>query len=91
MAEDKKESVDYSKRAFMKKALIGGIAAVSTAAVAKKLISSEAAGKKNTQKAYVNDELMQDKIMKDKQFVLMTREEKDQMVQMFVSDYNKQA
>lgn len=90
MAEDKKEGVDYSKRAFMKKALIGGIAAVSTAAVAKKLISSEAAGRKNTQQAYVNDELMQDKVMKDKEYVLMTKEEKERMVQMFESDYYKQ-
>ncbi len=92
MSEDKKkEGVDHSKRAFLTKVLIGGVAAVSTAAIAKKLISSEAAGKKNTQQAYVNDEIMQDKTMKDKEYVLMSREEKEKMVQMFVSDYNKQA
>lgn len=87
--EIKKEGVDHSKRAFLTKALIGGVAVVSTAAIAKKVVSSSSV--KDVKGAYLKDEQMQDRVMKDKQYVLMTSEEKEQMVQMFVSDYYKQA
>lgn len=90
MSEDKKkEGVDHSKRAFLTKVLIGGVAAVSTAAIAKKVVSSSS--HKDVKSAYLKDEQMQDKVMKDKEYVLMTSEEKEHMVQMFVSDYYKQA
>ncbi|MBI4745886.1 MAG: hypothetical protein HY786_04940 [Deltaproteobacteria bacterium] len=90
MSEDKErevkgEGVDFSKRAFIKTALIGGIAVASGAVIAKKIVSNiPNTGLAN---ASVSDELQQDRVMKDKEFVVMSKEEKDRMVQMFVSGY----
>ena len=90
MAEDKesevkREGVDFSKRAFIKTALIGGIAVASGAVIAKKIASNiPYTGLTN---ASVSDELQQDRVMKDKEFVVMSKEEKDRMVQMFESEY----
>jgi len=84
-SEVKREGVDFSKRAFIKTALIGGIAVASGAVIAKKIVSNIP----NTgfTKTSVSDELQQDIVMKDKEFVVMSKEEKDRMVQMFESEY----
>lgn len=87
--EIKKEGVDFSRRAFVKKALLTGLTVVGTAAVTKKVV--DAVPRQDVKAAYLSDEVQQDRVMKDKQYVLMTQEEKDHMVQMFVSDYSKQA
>lgn len=83
--EVKKEGIDYSRRAFMKKALLTGIAVATTAAITKKVV--EAVPKHDLRDAYLNDDLQQDKVMKDKKYVLMTTEEKEQLVQTLVSEY----
>ena len=83
--EVKKEDVDYSRRSFIKKTLLLGVAVASTAAVAKKV--SSVVPRQDIKGAYLNDEVQQDLVMKDKQYVLMTKEEKDQMVQMFEKEY----
>jgi hypothetical protein len=92
MAEDKLnnevekgDEVDFSRRVFLKKTLLLGVAVAGTTVVAKKVAS--VAPRQDLRGAYLNDELQQDKVMKDKQYVLMTREEKDQMVQMFEKEY----
>ena len=90
MVEDKdsgvkKEGMDFSKRAFLKTALMGGIAVVSGAVIAKKIASN--IPNADLKSAYVDDELQQDRVMRDKEFVLMSREEKEQMVKMFASEY----
>lgn len=84
-SEIKREGVDFSKRAFIKTALIGGIAVASGAVIAKKIVSN--IPNTGLTKASVNDELQQDRVMKDKEFVVMSKEEKDRMVQMFESEY----
>jgi len=94
MAEDKdsgmqKKGVDFSKRAFLKTALIGGIAVASGSMIAKKISSNMP--KADLKSAYVDDEIQQDKAMKGKEYVLMSKEEKDQMVQMFASEYSYKA
>ena len=94
MAEDKdseakREGVDFSKRAFIKTALIGGIAVASGAVIAKKITSN--IPKTKLASAYVDDELQQDRVMKDKEFVVMSKEEKEQMVKTIVSEYKYMA
>lgn len=84
-SEVKREGVDFSKRAFIKTALIGGIAVASGAVIAKKIVSNiPNTGLTN---ASVSDELQQDMVMKDKEFVVMSKEEKDRMVEMFEREY----
>lgn len=86
LIEVKKEEVDHSRRAFIKKTLLLGVAVASTAAVAKKVAS--VAPRQDLRGAYLKDELQQDLVMKDKQYVLMTTEEKEQMIQMFEKEYS---
>lgn len=88
-SEIKREGVDFSKRAFIKTALIGGIAVASGAVIAKKIASN--IPNTGLTKASISDEVQQDRVMKDKEFVVMSREEKDQMVKMFVSEYSYKA
>ena len=96
MTEEKKEgqssqenpAVNLSRRHFIKKAVIGGIAAISTASIAKKVVSMES--EKTQREAYIKDEFRQDMVLKDKKFVLMTDDEKRQLVDMFVSNYYKE-
>lgn len=84
-SEVKRDGVDFSKRAFIKTALISGIAVASGAVIAKKIVSNiPNTGLTN---ASVSDELQQDMVMKDKEFVLMSKEEKDRMVEMFEREY----
>ena len=82
----KTEQVDHSRRSFIKKSLLLGVAVATTAAVAKK-VASVTAPRQDLRGAYLNDELQQDKVMKGKEYVLMTRDEKDQMIQMFEKEY----
>lgn len=94
MAEEKdceamREGMDFSKRAFIKTVLIGGVAVAAGAVISKKISSN--IPKNNLASAYVDDELQQDKVMKDKEFVVMSKEEKDRMVQMFESEYSYKA
>ena len=77
------------RRTFIKKAVVGGIAVVSTASLAKKVSSMASADSAN--KAYLNDDIQQDKIMMQKNYVLMTREEKEQMVKTLADSYKEQA
>jgi len=94
MADEKdivgiKNDTDFSRRAFIKKTLLIGVAVASTAAVAKKVAS--VTPRQDLRGAYLNDEIQQDKVMKGKEYVVMSKEEKEQMLQMFANDYNKQA
>ena len=85
----KNDGTDFSRRAFIKKTLLVGVAVASTTAVAKKVAS--VTPRQDLRGAYLNDDIQQDKVMKGKEYVVMSREEKEQMLQMFVNDYNKQA
>ena len=85
----KNDGTDFSRRAFIKKTLLVGVAVASTAAVAKKVAS--VTPRQDLRGAYLNDELQQDRVMKDKEFVVMSKEEKERMVQMFVGEYSYKA
>lgn len=84
-----KVSKNLSRRTFIKKAVVGSIAVASTAGLAKKLISMDAEDAAN--KACLKDELQQDRVVAQQKYVLMTKEEKEQMVQMLVNSYKEQA
>lgn len=95
MPEDKESEVttgrvDFSKRAFIKTALIGGIAVASGAMIAKKIASNNASNA-GVAHAFVDDDLQQELVMKGKEFIVMTREEKDSMIDMFVGEYSYKA
>lgn len=86
--EQKPKDADFSRRAFIKTALIGGVAVASGAAIAKNI--SSLSPNNNPQSANLDDGLQQERLMKDKEYVLMTRKEKEQMVRMFEDEYYKQ-
>ncbi|MBI5874854.1 MAG: hypothetical protein HZB81_03250 [Deltaproteobacteria bacterium] len=77
-----------SRRSFIKKVVVGGIAVASVAGAAKKVAKWAAADAAN--KANLNDNLLQDKIMMQKKYALMTKKEKEQMVKTLVHNYFKE-
>ncbi len=85
-------SRNLSRRGFIKKAVIGGIAVTSVAGLTKMAVSlAEEDAQKKAHLAQINDEIRQERIMKDKKYVTMTKEEKKNMVQMFVDNYKYEA
>lgn len=81
-------NVDVSKRTFIKAAALGVVAAgaaFSTILISK---ASDTALSKRVKTAYMNDDLQQDKVMSQKQLVLMTDEEKKQMLNEILHDYH---
>lgn len=84
-----KDIKNPSRRSFIKKTVIGGIAAVSVAGAAKKIAKWAADDAVN--KANLNDNLRQDKIIMEKKYALMTKKEKEQMVKTLVDSYKEQA
>ncbi|MDO8282141.1 MAG: hypothetical protein Q7U10_05880 [Thermodesulfovibrionia bacterium] len=84
----KEGKVDVSKRTFIKAAALGVVAAgavFSTILISK---SSDSALRKRVNTTYMNDDLQQDKVMSQKQLVLMTDEEKKQMLNEILHDYH---
>lgn len=78
-----------SRRSFIKKVVVGGIAVTSVAGAAKKVAKLAADDVAN--KANLNDDLRQDKIMMQKRYALMTKKEKEQMVKTLVDSYKERA
>ena len=76
----KEERVDISRRIFMAAAALGVVAA--SAGVSKNLVSasSDTIIRKRANLNYANDDLQQERVMSQKQLVLMTDEEKKQML-----------
>lgn len=87
LSKQKPKDADFSRRAFIKTALIGGVAVASGAVIAKKVSSLSPNKNPNN---ILNDDLQQDTLMKGKEYVLMTSKEKEQMVRMFEDEYYKQ-
>lgn len=85
----KKGIKNPSRRSFIKKVVVGGIAAASVAGAAKRIAKWAANDAAN--KANLNDNLRQDKIITQKKYVLMTKKEKEQMVKTLVDSYKEQA
>lgn len=85
----KKGIKNPSRRSFIKKVVVGGIAVASVAGAAKKIAKWAADDAAN--KANLNDDLRQDKIIMQKKYVLMTKKEKERMIKMFADSYKDQA
>ncbi len=77
----KEGRVDNSRRIFIKAAAALGVAAAS-AGVSMKLVSasSDTIIRKRVNLNYANDDFQQERVMSQKQLVLMTDEEKKQML-----------
>lgn len=87
--KDKEPDTSHSRRAFIKTAVIGAVVATSSAGFSK--IITSAAPKGMQLRMHTNDDIQQEKIMLRKEYVLMTEEEKNQMLQMLIRDYKEQA
>lgn len=85
----KKGIKNPSRRSFIKKVVVGGIAVASVAGAAKKIAKWAADDAAN--KANLNDDLRQNKIIMQKKYVLMTKKEKERMIKMFADSYKDQA
>ncbi|MBI5286499.1 MAG: hypothetical protein HY878_02775 [Deltaproteobacteria bacterium] len=88
MAKEKRQNqkMDLSKRTFIKQTLIGGAAIASSAGLSKLIIST--AVPLYPQWMYMNDLTAADMILMQRQYVVMSKEEKDQMIRMFIENYN---
>lgn len=84
-----KDIKNPSRRSFIKKA-VAGVAAITSFAGIAKIIAGKAA-KDAANRANLNDDLRQDKIMTQKKYVLMTKKEKEQMIEMLTDSYKEQA
>ncbi len=76
-----------SRRGFFKKLALGG-AALTTAGATVKFADSMMPDV-DLQAAYKNDVEPGDAILAQREYVLMSKEEKESMVQMFIDDYEK--
>jgi len=76
------------RRSFLKKAALGSLAVTASAGLAEKIVST--AAKVDAKKAYLNDVVPGDKVWQSREYVTMTSDEKNRLVQMFVENYYKQ-
>lgn len=74
-----------SRRGFLKKTVLTGLAVAGTAAAAKK--ATEALLKEDYRRLYRADELGAERAWKGKKLVLMSRVEKEEMVAALVKSY----
>ncbi len=79
---------DASRRSFLKKAAIGGLALSATAAAAQKVVS--VASEVDVKNAYLKDILPGDKVWQGREYVTMTESEKNQLVQRLTQNYKKE-
>lgn len=77
-----------SRRGFFKKLMIGG-ATVTAAGGVVKVADSVITSEFDAQQAYLDDVTPGDKIIAEREHVLMSREEKQDMLKMFLGDYQK--
>lgn len=88
-----KDKGRLSRRGLFKKMMYGGAAVGAvggTAKVADSLVTEiEAEAETNLQRAYKIDVAPGDKIIAEREHVLMSKEEKESMVEMFVDNYEK--
>lgn len=83
--EKDERQADISRRGFIKHAAIGGIALVYTAGAGKFVASI--LPDDTPQKAYLNDILPGDRVMMEREYVLMTDREKEELMQMFIENH----
>ena len=86
ISKDEESKMD-SRRGFFKKLALGG-AALTTAGATVKFADSVMPSV-DRQAAYQKDVDPGDEILAQREHVLMSKEEKESMVQMFIDDYEK--
>ena len=84
-----KDDKSLTRRTFIKTAVIGTAVATSSAGLSKIITSAAPEGMRPGM--HTNDDIQQEKVMLGKEYVLMTEEEKKQMLQMLIKDYKEQA
>ena len=89
--KDKDRSIDFSKRLFLIRTLAVGIAASASAGLTKMVASSASENISRRRAAYISDELQQERVMSNQQYVLMTDEEKRDMLKEILDNYKKLA
>ncbi len=78
-----------SRRDFFKKAAIGGVSIAGAAGVVK--LADSAKTERDLQAAYLRDVASGDRILQEREYVVMTAKEKEDMVRMFEENYRQEA
>jgi len=84
--EDTEGKVDIAKRMFIKKAA-AAVGVVAAAGLMKTFISASSDTISRNRAKYANDDLQQEKVMSQKQCVLMTDSEKKQMLEEILDNH----
>ncbi|MBZ0220941.1 MAG: hypothetical protein K8I01_10990 [Candidatus Methylomirabilis sp.] len=75
---DNRAMARSSRRGFLSKAVVAGVAVAATAGLAKK--TGDLIFKEDHQKAYLDDVLPGDSVLASRQYVVMTKEEKKDLL-----------
>src|SRR3972149_1346241 len=86
-ASKMKDDKSLTRRTFIKTAVIGAVVATSSAGLSKVITS--AAPKAMQPRMHTNDDIQQEKVMLGKEYVLMPKEEKKEMLQMLIRGYKE--
>ena len=82
-------SKDSTRRKFLKKAAIGSVSVVAAGAIAKKIVTLAAdKQEKGTDLSYLS---AGDRTLAEREYVEMSKSEKDAQVKMFVDNYKYEA
>jgi len=84
-----KDDKSLTRRTFIKTAVIGAVVATSSAGFSKIITSAVPEGMQP--RMHRNDDIQQEKVMMGKEYILMTKEEKEEMLQMLIRGYKEQA
>lgn len=77
-----------TRRGFFKKAALGAVSVTGTAGLAKVVVDS--VQQPDLQDLYAKDGLAGEQVLKRREYVLMSDQEKEEMVQSFVDSYRDQ-
>lgn len=83
------DDVCTARRGFFKRAAIGAVSVTGTAGLAKVVVDS--APQPDMQEKYIKSGLAGEQELMEREYVLMSDQEKRDMVQGFVDDYSDQA
>lgn len=89
-AVDNRLKARETRRGFLKKALFTTVAVGATATVAKKTVSMIPAGE-DPQAQYLKDVLPGDLAMAKREYVVMSKDEKRELVKTLTENYKKEA
>jgi len=79
--------MDSSRRRFIKGALVGGIAVATSGGLTR--VVTGLTGTDAVNIPYPND-IQQERLLKAREYVVMTEEEKEELIQQFINNYKTQ-